>query len=80
VYYRLSYPPNNNNNNNNNNSNLVNMDAFSLSDPLVVLYQKKGESWEEVGRTEMIKGNKNNKQTNKTTNKQTNKLTTMQTI
>lgn len=42
-------------------SNLVNLDAFSLSDPLVVVYQKKGDSWEELGRTEMIKDNLNPK-------------------
>ena len=40
-------------------SELVNMDAFSLSDPLVVVYSKTGAAWEELGRTEMIKDNLN---------------------
>lgn len=35
--------------------NLVNMDTFSKSDPLVVVEMKEGEDWVERGRTEMIK-------------------------
>ena len=34
----------------------VNMDTYTLSDPLVVMLEKPpGEDWREVGRTEMIK-------------------------
>jgi hypothetical protein len=41
--------------------NLIDMDTFSKSDPMVVVYMKSGgeHSYSEVGRTEMIKDNLN---------------------
>ena len=38
---------------------LPNMDTFSLSDPMVVVYAKDGNSWHEVGKTETIWDNLN---------------------
>ena len=40
-------------------SELVNMDTFSLSDPMVVLELKEGDRWVEFGRTEMVKDSLN---------------------
>lgn len=34
---------------------LAKTDLFSKPDPLVVCYEKKGENWEEIGRTETLK-------------------------
>lgn len=31
------------------------MDVLSKSDPMVVVYMKRGPGWAEIGRTEMIK-------------------------
>lgn len=40
-------------------SNLVNMDTFSLSDPMVVMFVKQGDAWKEWGRTEQIRDSLN---------------------
>eukprot|EP00118_Oscarella_pearsei_P012075 m.85779 g.85779 ORF g.85779 m.85779 type:complete len:552 (+) comp36472_c0_seq1:90-1745(+) len=40
-------------------SNLVNMDVFTKSDPVCVLYTKRRGVWTEFGRTEMINDNLN---------------------
>ncbi len=42
-------------------SDLVDLDTFSKSDPIVYLYEKKGPSWVPLGRTEMIDDNLNPK-------------------
>ena len=39
--------------------NLPNLDTFSYSDPFVVLYIKKGNIWQKLGRTEVIHDNLN---------------------
>ena len=40
---------------------LVDLDTFSKSDPIVYLYEKKGQDWVYLGRTEMIDDNLNPK-------------------
>ena len=40
-------------------SNLKDLDHFSKSDPAVFLYEQKGQSWEKIGRTEVIDNNLN---------------------
>ena len=40
---------------------LKDLDTFSKSDPIVYLYEKKGQNWVPLGRTEMIDDNLNPK-------------------
>lgn len=42
-------------------TNLKDLDYFSKSDPAVFVYEKKGQSWEKIGRTEVIDNNLNPK-------------------
>jgi Ca2+-dependent lipid-binding protein len=42
-------------------NNLRNMDTFSKSDPIAVVYSREGDRWSEVGRTEIIWDNLNPK-------------------
>ena len=42
-------------------TNLRDMDYFSKSDPVVFVYEQRGQSWEKVGRTEVIDNNLNPK-------------------
>jgi len=37
--------------------NLINMDTFSKSDPFLVMYMQKGNSWVKLGQTEIIHDN-----------------------
>ncbi len=41
--------------------NLKDLDHFSKSDPAVFLYEKAGQSWEKLDRTEVIDNNLNPK-------------------
>ena len=42
-------------------TNLKDLDYFSKSDPVVFLYEQKGQRWEKIGRTEVIDNNLNPK-------------------
>jgi len=42
-------------------NNLKDLDHFSKSDPAVFLYEKVGQSWEKLDRTEVIDNNLNPK-------------------
>ena len=42
-------------------SNLKDLDTFSKSDPVVFLFEKKGQQWIKIGRTEVIDDNLNPK-------------------
>ena len=41
--------------------NLKDLDYFSKSDPSLFLYEKRGQIWEKIGRTEVIDNNLNPK-------------------
>lgn len=38
---------------------LKNLDTFSKSDPVCILYEKRGSNWIKLAQTEMIKNNLN---------------------
>ena len=40
---------------------LKDLDTFSKSDPVVFLFEKRGQKWIKIGRTEMIDDNLNPK-------------------
>ena len=42
-------------------SNLKDLDHFSKSDPAVFMYEKRGQTWEKLGQSEVVENNLNPK-------------------